>query len=580
MNDHRSLLEPGTVLDGKYRIDRVIGLGGFGITYAAYDLGLATGVAIKEYYPTQFAMRDTTLSVRAASGHDRPLFERLRSSFLREARTLAQFDHPTIVRVRNVFEGHGTAYMVMQLENGPSFKRWLAELERKPTSSEIEAIAFDLLEGLEVMHAATFLHRDIAPDNIIIRSDGRPVILDFGASRRVLTGTSGAMTGIVKPGYSPQEQYSSDGRTQGPWTDIYALGATLYRAVTDTAPVDATARMLDVEMPSASALAAGEYRPSFLEAIDWAMQLRPIDRPQTIAAWRARMFGGAAKAKPDAAKTRSARLSASERKPRPEAPVLPAAHVETAANPPERTRRSGLATIGGTAALALIGATAGAMMLYAGIRFFSAPLPEVSSAVRTQDGKPRNQQADRVAAEQAARKQRDDAERQAREDTARKAKEQADRLAAETSARKQADDAARVDKQSQPTTAPTTLERQHLVVAKIRTELNRVGCLTPATSPGWTGDDQKALERFVRLAGAPLSFTELNYEIAEAVGTYVGRVCPLECAAGETAAANGCVPPGTAAQAKPVLCNQINERAQLGVLTEDDREQLRTGRCR
>ncbi|MGE0767211.1 MAG: protein kinase [Hyphomicrobiaceae bacterium] len=290
--DYREVLKAHTVLDRKYRIDRVIGAGGFGITYQAFDLGLAAPVAIKEYYPAQFGMRDSTLSVRARTDGDRPLFDRLRASFLREARTLAQFDHPAIVRVISVFETHGTAYMVMRFESGDSLKAWLKDLGRAPLQSELDRLVWPLLDAIELMHMADFLHRDIAPDNIIVRADGTPVLLDFGASRRVVTDMSGTLTGVVKQGYSPQEQYSSDTRSQGPWTDIYSLGATLYLAVTGRVPTEATARMLEDGMMPAADGARGTYRPEFLAAIDAAMRLRPRERPQSVAEWRELLFSG------------------------------------------------------------------------------------------------------------------------------------------------------------------------------------------------------------------------------------------------------------------------------------------------
>ncbi len=290
--DYRQVLQTGTVLDGKYRIERVIGSGGFGITYEAFDLGLAAPVAIKEYYPSQFGVRDATYSVRPRSERDREIFDRLLASFLREARTLNQFEHPAIVRVLSVFEGYGTAYMVMKYETGPSLKAWLADLVRLPTQSELDRLTAPLLDALEMMHNAEFLHRDIAPDNIIVRADGSPVLLDFGASRRVMGEMTGTLTGVVKKGYSPQEQYATDSRSQGPWTDIYALGATLYRCVSGETPYEATERMLDDHVLPAVDAGAGRYRHSFLVAIDAAMVLRPKQRPQSIAVWREMLFEG------------------------------------------------------------------------------------------------------------------------------------------------------------------------------------------------------------------------------------------------------------------------------------------------
>ena len=283
---HRDVLPTGTILDGKYRIDRLIGAGGFGMTYVAHDIGLNQQVAVKEYYPAQFGMRDGTLTVRPRSGNDSDIFHRLKESFLREARTLAQLRHPCIVRVLSVFEGHGTAYMIMEFEAGKSLKSWLDGLGRKPTQDELDRLVMPLLDALELMHAASFLHRDIAPDNIIVRADGGPVLLDFGAARRVMAELSGALTGIVKQGYSPQEQYANDPRAQGPWSDIYALGATLYRCVAGQTPTEATLRMLDDPTVPASEIGEGKYRAGFLAAIDQSMRVRPRERPQSIAQLR------------------------------------------------------------------------------------------------------------------------------------------------------------------------------------------------------------------------------------------------------------------------------------------------------
>lgn len=290
--DYRQVLQTGTVLDGKYRIERVIGSGGFGITYEAFDIGLAAPVAIKEYYPSQFGVRDATHSVRPRSERDREIFDRLLASFLREARTLNQFEHPAIVRVLSVFEAYGTAYMVMKYETGPSLKAWLADLVRLPTQAELDRLVPPLLDSLEMMHNADFLHRDIAPDNIIVRSDGSPVLLDFGASRRVMGEMTGTLTGVVKKGYSPQEQYATDSRSQGPWTDIYALGATLYRCISGETPHEATERMLDDQILPAVEAGAGRYRHEFLAAIDAAIVLRPRERPASIAIWREMLYDG------------------------------------------------------------------------------------------------------------------------------------------------------------------------------------------------------------------------------------------------------------------------------------------------
>ncbi len=313
---HREALPSEAVLDRRYRLGEVIGSGGFGITYLAHDLGLDTPVAIKEYFPTQFATRDASYSVHPRSSSDKPSFERLRSSFIREARTLAQIDHPAVVRVLSVFETNGTAYMVMRYEAGPSMKAWLEGLGRRPTQAELDAIAEPLLAALEVMHGDDILHRDIAPDNIIIRPDQPPVLIDFGAARRLAGELSSTMTGIVKEGYSPQEQYSVNGKAQGPWSDIYSLGATLYAAVTGRKPAEATQRMLADDMVPASEVGAGHYRAEFLAAIDAALKLFPKERPQSIVAWREALLAGTELARPPVASaSQSAAVPAGARAP-------------------------------------------------------------------------------------------------------------------------------------------------------------------------------------------------------------------------------------------------------------------------
>jgi uncharacterized protein len=289
--DSRLLLPVNTVLDGSYRIARVVGSGGFGITYEAEDINLGTMVAIKEYYPFDFGDRDRTMSVRPKSDRHKQTFEWGRSNFLQEARTLARFEHPSIVRVTRVFEANSTAYMVMRFEQGQSFEEWLRELGRPPAQEELDFVIAPLLDALQMMHAANFLHRDIAPDNIIIRTDGTPVLLDFGAARRAVAEMSRSLTGIVKAGYSPHEQYTSDGRLQGPWSDLYAFGGTLYRAVTGKAPEEATLRFDEDHMASAAQAAKGSYRRGFLAAIDSCLKVRHSERPRSVAQLRPLLLG-------------------------------------------------------------------------------------------------------------------------------------------------------------------------------------------------------------------------------------------------------------------------------------------------
>ena len=284
--DSRLILPVNTILDGDYCLLRVVGTGGFGITYEAEDIKLGTLVAIKEYYPFDFGERDPTMSVRPRSERHKQPFEKGRANFLDEARTLARFTHPSIVQVTRVFEANSTAYMVMRFERGQSFEAWLEGLGRRPTQDEMDTIAAQLLDALQVMHGANFLHRDIAPDNIIVRDDGTPVLLDFGAARRAVAEMSRSLTGIVKAGYSPHEQYATGGRLQGPWTDIYAFGATLYRAVAGKAPEESTLRVTDDCLVPATEAAKGMYRSSFLAAIDACLRVQPSKRPQSVAQLR------------------------------------------------------------------------------------------------------------------------------------------------------------------------------------------------------------------------------------------------------------------------------------------------------
>ena len=219
-------LSPGTVIDS-YEVSRVLGVGGFGVTYRAFDRTLQRDVAMKEYLPTGLAIRTpdgTTVSPK--SDNDLENYEYGLKRFLDEARTLAKFREPNIVRVIRYLEAHGTAYFIMDYEDGESLS---GRLKRVGTMAEdvISAIMLPILGSLKAVHEQGFLHRDIKPGNIYIRKDGSPVLLDFGAARQALGEQSRAMTGMVTPGYAPFEQYFASGK-QGPWSDIYGIGATMY----------------------------------------------------------------------------------------------------------------------------------------------------------------------------------------------------------------------------------------------------------------------------------------------------------------------------------------------------------------
>ena len=272
----------------EYELVRVLGFGGFGMTYLGFDHNLDKAVAIKEYLPSDIATRTGDNSVAPQASQFRDDFEWGLERFLDEARTLARFDHRHIIKVHRFFEAHGTAYIVMEYAEGETLS---AFLKRKGTlrEDELAAILYPLLDGLEVVHRADFLHRDIKPGNIIIRDeDNSPVLLDFGSARQAMGAKSRSVTSIITPGYAPIEQYSSRG-DQGPWTDIYALGGVCYRVLTGQAPDDASDRMRDDPLIPVSERCVGQASAGFLSAIDWALAVDEGDRPQSITEWRAEL---------------------------------------------------------------------------------------------------------------------------------------------------------------------------------------------------------------------------------------------------------------------------------------------------
>ncbi|HYF44243.1 MAG TPA: protein kinase [Ramlibacter sp.] len=281
---------PAGLRINEYQIERTLGGGGFGITYLARDSNLDLPVAVKEYFPNDVATRgpDNSVQVRGGSDDAQASYDWGLERFLDEARALAAFRHPNIVRVLRYFRANGTAYIVMEYESGLPLKRWVPQ-NAPLTQRSLLSIIYPLLDGLESVHKLGFLHRDIKPDNIYVRADGSPVLLDFGAARRVSGGRD--LTNIVSPGFAPFEQYHSQGH-QGPWTDIYSLGAVMYWMTTGKKPVESAARIKsDAMLPASSLAEASVYGTALLQAIEWAMQPEEGKRPQTVAQFREAIQG-------------------------------------------------------------------------------------------------------------------------------------------------------------------------------------------------------------------------------------------------------------------------------------------------
>ena len=280
------VLPVGTRL-ADYTIEGLIGEGGFGVVYLATDHSLERRVALKEYVPSAIASRVVgSAEIVVKSERHRETFRAGLKSFLNEARLLARFDHPSLVKVFRFWEANGTAYMAMPFYEGPTLKAALDALGRPPAEAELEAWIAPLVDALSVLHAAHCFHRDIAPDNILLTRSG-PLLLDFGAARRVIGDLTHALTVVLKPGFAPIEQYGeAKSMAQGAWTDFYALASVVRFAITGTAPVSAVERLMDDRLEPLASLARGRYSPRFLDGLDRALAVRPADRPQDAREFR------------------------------------------------------------------------------------------------------------------------------------------------------------------------------------------------------------------------------------------------------------------------------------------------------
>ncbi|HEX7436307.1 MAG TPA: serine/threonine-protein kinase [Caldimonas sp.] len=282
-SSHSLTLLAGTRL-GEFEITQTIGEGGFGIVYSAWDHSLDRRVALKEYMPSSLAVRSGQAEIQPRSERHRETFEAGLKSFVNEAKLLAQFDHPSLLKVYRFWEANGTAYMVMPFLEGLTLRDTVRAMPEPPNEAWILGLLSPLCDALAMLHAAQIYHRDIAPDNIHLLADtGRPLLLDFGAARRVIGDMTQALTAILKPGYAPVEQYADiPGLKQGPWTDVYALAAVVHWMVTGKTPPPSVGRMFDDAQVPLAQRAAGRYSSAFLEAVDRALVVMPDKRTQTI----------------------------------------------------------------------------------------------------------------------------------------------------------------------------------------------------------------------------------------------------------------------------------------------------------
>ena len=272
-----------------YEITGLIGEGAFSIVYLGWDPTLQRKVAIKEYFPSSIAMRADDSPAVATPDRHLDTFKAGLAGFVNEARLLARFDHPSLVKVYRFWEENGTAYMAMPYLEGPTLRTALGELDHVPGEAELRIWLKPVLDALTVLHGARIWHQNIDPDAILLTPVG-PVLLGFGAAAHAIESVRHTPAAALKPGFAAIEQYGSDaGTTRGPYTDLYALAATVYAAITGGAPAPAADRLAQDRVRPLSVVAAGLYSEGFLAAIDGAMAIQPQQRPADHAEFRAVM---------------------------------------------------------------------------------------------------------------------------------------------------------------------------------------------------------------------------------------------------------------------------------------------------
>ena len=406
LNDLRGTLPAGTQLRN-YELVSILGHGGFGITYYARDTTLGREVAVKEYLPTSLALRENGTTVVPRSTQLAEDFIWGRERFLEEARILATLEGvPSIVRVYDFLEANGTAYMIMGLARGETLEQRLKRDKQLP-SAIVERLFERLLGGLEEVHKAGFLHRDVKPANIILDAKDNPTLIDFGASRAAMADRTAALTAIFTPRYAAAEQLTSD--KQGPWTDIYSLSATLYHAITGRPPPSSLERALNDSYEPLSGLQPAGFSAATLQRIDAGLALRAKDRPQSIALWR---DGPSSTEETDGEATvvgARVKRSPAPETPRPSAPPPPARHCRRPALNRRRAAAAGLPerhqflahAAAGKKRIVLYAGTAAAILVLAvgGYLMFVTTSPVPPAPVRDQQA----DSGDAVAKAQAER---------------------------------------------------------------------------------------------------------------------------------------------------------------------------------
>jgi serine/threonine protein kinase len=320
------LLRPRTILNGKYLLGRMLGQGGFGITYIGWDLNLDIKVAVKEYYPTGFVTRETTSIARGTvqpfTGSQGDFFLSGLEKFINEAKTLAKFfSLPGIVSVKDYFRENGTAYICMEYIEGQTLKDYLAGMGGKLDADRVFDMMKPVMTSLAEIHKTGLIHRDISPDNIMISKEGSMKLLDFGAARDFTESGNKSLSVMLKPGFAPEEQYRSKG-VQGPWTDVYALSATIYKCITGITPEESVERVHTDEVKPPSALGFA-INPQQETALMKGMAVIQSNRYQDVSGLYAALFDGKADTPAPVALA-----------PMPSAPAVPDAPVAPAV-PPE-----------------------------------------------------------------------------------------------------------------------------------------------------------------------------------------------------------------------------------------------------